>query len=217
MDGQVNTKPDLSAQLWELVRDGDVEGVSDCLKRGADPDSVPPPSYFPAHFNYSSIWSNLSEAAFRGDVEVARLLLNYGAVVDSTDVLGGTPFYWAASENNCECARLLLDRGANIHHKTKAGETPLFTAVAWNQHGTAELLFSHMDHLSIKEEIIMIVRHGLPVDLVKKKDTEMLKLLCKHGLLVSTISAEENGASLLHIAAKNGWADVLRVLLRPMD
>lgn len=45
---------------------------------------------------------------------IARLLLDFGADVNSTNSVGNTAFIWAASYGRIEIANLLLDHVANI-------------------------------------------------------------------------------------------------------
>jgi ankyrin repeat protein len=69
------------------------------LERGADPNI----------YIYST---PLHEASSRGLLEVARLLLSYGAKVDAKDWKDKTPFQVAASNGHHEITKLLLEHGA---------------------------------------------------------------------------------------------------------
>jgi ankyrin repeat protein len=55
----------------------------------------------------------LVEAALRGKLEVMRVLLEHGAVVDGRDALGQTALYHSASSGNLDGVRLLLDHDAD--------------------------------------------------------------------------------------------------------
>ena len=65
---------------------------------------------FPRNFFNSS---PLHIAAGTGNIEIARLLLNHGASVDSMAHLSGTPLHFAAANGFTVMIDLLLDAGAN--------------------------------------------------------------------------------------------------------
>ena len=67
------------------------------LEHGADPNLYESP---------------LCPVCFRGLLEVARLLLGYGAKVDAKDRDGRTPYQVAASKGHHEIMKLLLEHGA---------------------------------------------------------------------------------------------------------
>lgn len=73
--------------------------------------------------------SSLMEAAIRGDVAAAMLLLDHGAEVNAVDHRGYTPLLLAAQYDgdSPELVRLLLDRGAQIDAVAE-GETALSLA-----------------------------------------------------------------------------------------
>jgi len=60
-----------------------------------------------------------------GDLDVARLLIEKGADVNTRSKLGFTPLHNSASP---EMTKLLLENGAEINARTKSGNTPLFYA-----------------------------------------------------------------------------------------
>ena len=61
---------------------------------------------------HSDLSTALHLASSRGWLEVARLLLSYGAKVDGKDGWAKTPFQWAASKGHVEMTKLLLENGA---------------------------------------------------------------------------------------------------------
>ncbi len=63
----------------------------------------------------------LRHAAAHGHPDLARLLLERGADVNTTGHRGWTPLMSAVAENNEEMARLLIDRGADPTIKTDKG------------------------------------------------------------------------------------------------
>jgi ankyrin repeat protein len=67
-------------------------------------------------------------AARRGNVEVAEVLLDCGADIESRDSLGDTPLRRSVNCGKTAVAALLLARGADIHSTGSKGLTPLLAA-----------------------------------------------------------------------------------------
>lgn len=79
----------------------------------------------------------LATAAFRGKVEIAKVLLDAGADLETKTGSGAvygetTPLGLAAFESQLSMVALLLDRGANVNAVCLNGRTPLINAVGRN-------------------------------------------------------------------------------------
>jgi truncated hemoglobin YjbI len=70
----------------------------------------------------------LHMAARRGNVDVARALLDCGADIEARDTLGETPLRRSVNCDKTEVAALLLSRGADRHSIGSKGLTPLLAA-----------------------------------------------------------------------------------------
>jgi uncharacterized protein len=81
----------------------------------------------------------LRNAADRGETEIAKLLIDHGADVNSNDA--STPLLDAAEEGQDEIVKLLLARGAKADARV-AGDTPLLTAASRGHPGCVELLIA---------------------------------------------------------------------------
>jgi ankyrin repeat protein len=70
----------------------------------------------------------LHQAARRGDVSVAQVLLDHGATIDARDAKGETPLRRAVNCRQMEIVRLLVRQGADPHAADRRGVTPLDVA-----------------------------------------------------------------------------------------
>lgn len=77
--------------------------------------------------------SPLHFACQLGYLEVAKLLLRYGADPNMEDADDWTPLHSAAANNRLECAELLIKSGALVDAPDLAGWTPLYWAKS-NKH-----------------------------------------------------------------------------------
>ncbi|KAB8245030.1 hypothetical protein BDV35DRAFT_394293 [Aspergillus flavus] len=82
----------------------------------------------------------LSMALQRSDVEMIRILLDHGAIVDQEGATGRTSLSYAATSGNEAIVKLLLDSGANVDSKCPNGRTPLSYAAKSGHGGVVTLL-----------------------------------------------------------------------------
>ena len=90
----------------------------------------------------------LTQAAFRGDIDVVTELLNKGANVNEKDD-ANTALHLAAWEGHDEVVKLLLDRGAYVDPKGGWNKTPLVFAAEHAHIKTARLLVERGAKLDI--------------------------------------------------------------------
>ena len=86
----------------------------------------------------NSGWTALDEAAYNGEVEVIKALVEAGAEVDHADNSGWTALHVAAQESHVEIIQALLHAGADLNLAVNDGDTPLAIARA-NNHEAAVL------------------------------------------------------------------------------
>ena len=63
-----------------------------------------------------------------GRIELVKLLLDKGADINTSDMIGNTPLIIACRENNLSIVALLLRYGAKANVKNILGETPILIA-----------------------------------------------------------------------------------------
>ena len=112
-----------ASPLFFAAASGDTDKVSMLLERGARVDQKMLVIGFFA-------LTPLEMSVIRGDLNMARLLLNHGASIEDVDSNGMRPLSIAVTLNNAEMVRMLVNSGANLEHTDKFGYTPLHRATA---------------------------------------------------------------------------------------
>ena len=174
----------------------------------------------------------LTFAAREGDVESARLLLDAGAQINQVTEYGWTPLLTAVNNRNYQLAKLLLEKGADPNIANKGGWTPLYLATDNRniEGGDYPVPKADMDHLEL---IGLLLEKGAnPNARVKdntltrtiftmqwffedgatafvrasqSSDTELMKLLLKHG--ADPQIATTLGDNALTACAGIGWVE----------
>jgi ankyrin repeat protein len=85
----------------------------------------------------------LHGAAYFGQVDASRSLLQYKAEMYALDDNGQTPLHVAARYRHANVARLLLEHGADVNARDNNRSTPLLRAVNEGSLEIARLLFEH--------------------------------------------------------------------------
>ncbi|MHB2026549.1 MAG: ankyrin repeat domain-containing protein [Elusimicrobiota bacterium] len=67
-------------------------------------------------------------AALNGYTDIAKVLLDHGAMVNAQDDDKATPLHWAVLGNHLAVAKLLVSHGADVGAKDLFGDTPLHMA-----------------------------------------------------------------------------------------
>ncbi|MDP6718196.1 MAG: ankyrin repeat domain-containing protein [Pirellulaceae bacterium] len=112
----------------------------------------------------------LIDAAFRGNLEIVKLLLDRGAKVNATNRDGNTPLIAAAFMCRTEVVRLLLDQGASVNHKNELGETVLeILSRPWNEE-LARFYTDTGNSTGVKGDL----------DRIKQERPNIVKLLREH-------------------------------------
>ena len=122
---------DFEDDFLNAVWDGDVQTVSTMLAEGENPNK---------RDSYGN--NPMTLAGYAGQTEVARILLNHGADIQSSDG-SMTPLHCAAYYNRLDTARFLLSQSADITATNRYGETPRTIAERKDFSEIAELLKEH--------------------------------------------------------------------------
>ena len=147
-------------------------------------------------------------AAFEGDLELTRMILERNVDVNSQNNDGLTAFLLALKRENLDVARLLLDHNADVHVRDKHGNTPLHVA-AFTGNG-------HLDicHILLKRNAEVNSRNhheSTPLLLASERGPELVQLFLDHN--ADWHARDGDGDTLLHCAAIAGKLEVVRLLL----
>jgi ankyrin repeat protein len=130
--------------LFNSICSNQIEVVTKLLLLGCNPDTI---SVYPNAVkekwyssnkdNKTSSWghSSLGWCALKGNLEIAKLLLESGANPDFVDWFGDTPIFHAVAFNQPEMTDLLIGCGVNLWYTNKEGLTPMDLAAKnglWN-------------------------------------------------------------------------------------
>jgi hypothetical protein len=156
--GSVHAQTTVDVALRQAAQQGDLPGVKQILKRGADPNQADAlvaaienrqrrvVDYLLDHGANPNAWvrgrsrlpigaegSPVFQAANLGEPEILRDLKRRGANLDAESMVAGTvgetPLVIAARQGKIDAARLLLDFGADVNHRNPQGKTPLQEAI----------------------------------------------------------------------------------------
>jgi len=99
-----------AAPIHEAARKGDLAALSSLLNRDRSLVNERDREHEGAYEVVGKGWTPLHWAAYSGQLQAARLLLDRGADPKARDAFGFTPLHYAAEK---ELVDLLLDRGAH--------------------------------------------------------------------------------------------------------
>ena len=101
--------------LHDIIKEGNTEELINYINEGND-INVP----------YNKGEGPLHIAAYFGDIEIVKILLDNGAIIDTNNTY--TPLHIAANRGFPTIVNMLLDRNANIEAVDEDGNTPLHWA-----------------------------------------------------------------------------------------
>ncbi|KAK7023665.1 hypothetical protein SK128_011374 [Halocaridina rubra] len=92
-----------------MIRNGDRSGILAFLKKGGDPNA-----------RNQMCWTLLHLACFEGQREIAEILLDGGATVNSCTTDMSTPLHRACAQGNTSVVEMLLKKGAYINAQSNS-------------------------------------------------------------------------------------------------
>ena len=178
------------------------------IQRGADVNILAP-----------NKWTLLHSAAFKGWLEIVRMLLDHGSNVSAENELGESPLHlvsqgeYPLQEDGVGIARLFLERGVDFNGQKKNKWTPLHSAAFGGKLGITQVLLNHGANPNVENE------HGeTPMHLLsqgKYGSSEhvvgIARLLLERGMDVDT--QDQYHETALHSAAFMGRLEIAKALL----
>jgi uncharacterized protein len=108
-----NHDPELYEEFSIAIAQGDVEKVRECIARGVN-----------IHLSHIDDHTPLGAAAFEGDLEIVKILLDSGADVNARQLSDGfTALMDAVAGGHLEIVRTLVEAGARVNLQSYQGDT----------------------------------------------------------------------------------------------
>ncbi|EGD83106.1 hypothetical protein PTSG_03747 [Salpingoeca rosetta] len=145
----------------------------------------------------------LHTACIEGSVKVATLLVRSGAHVNARDMDWWTPLHTAAACGQWRIARLLINNGADLRAVTADGELAIDLA---DEDKVRDLLLAEMEKAGISEGEHEQLKSKPADDFM-----EYVSSVIEKGNDINEPDAD--GATLVHVAACNGWIEPLKLLI----
>ncbi|XP_039644543.1 caskin-2-like isoform X3 [Perca fluviatilis] len=171
------------------------------------------------NINYqdSDGFSALHHAALTGTPELLSLLLEAQATVDIKDINGMRPLHYAAWQGKADSVLLLLRAGASVNSTSHDGQVPLHLSAQYGHYEVSEMLLQHQSNPCMKNKA-----KKTPLDLTCEFGRlKVAQLLLSSNMVAALLEGEGEHDSLdppsttpLHLAARNGHKDIIKLLLK---
>jgi ankyrin repeat protein len=165
-------------------------------------------------------WTLLHSAAFRGRLEIVRMLLDRGANPNAENKWNATPLHlvsrgkYNSQERGVGIARLLLERGVDVNASSKSLVTPLHWVASNGRLGIARVLLDHgasPNAQTEKGETALHIVSGCEYD-SEEHGVGIARLLLEHGVDIHTPMKKGHNTAF-HLAAWNGRLEIVQLLL----
>ncbi|KAE8284555.1 Caskin-2 CASK-interacting protein 2 [Larimichthys crocea] len=171
------------------------------------------------NINYqdSDGFSALHHAALTGTTELLSLLLEAQATVDIKDINGMRPLHYAAWQGKADSVLLLLRAGASVNSPSLDGQIPLHLSAQYGHYEVSEMLLQHQSNACLMNKA-----KKTPLDLACEFGRlKVAQLLLSSNMVAALLEGDGGHDSLdsatttpLHLAARNGHKDIIKLLLK---
>uniref|UniRef100_A0A9J7X6H0 Caskin-2 n=1 Tax=Cyprinus carpio carpio TaxID=630221 RepID=A0A9J7X6H0_CYPCA len=164
------------------------------------------PSFTPDGAFYFS----LHHAALTGTTDLLSLLLEAQATVDIKDSNGMRPLHYAAWQGKADSVLKLLRAGASVNGASQDGQIPLHLAAQYGHYEVSEMLLQHQSNPCAVNKA-----KKTPMDLACEFGRlKVTQLLLSSNMVVALLEGNGRDNTPLHLAARNGHKDIIRLLLK---
>ncbi|XP_051771058.1 caskin-2 isoform X3 [Ctenopharyngodon idella] len=155
-------------------------------------------------------FSALHHAALTGTTDLLSLLLEAQATVDIKDSNGMRPLHYAAWQGKAETVLMLLRAGASVNGASQDGQIPLHLAAQYGHYEVSEMLLQHQSNPCTVNKV-----KKTPLDLACEFGRlKVTQLLLNSNMVVALLEGNGRDNTPLHLAARNGHKDIIRLLLK---
>ncbi|KAI1896669.1 hypothetical protein AGOR_G00097140 [Albula goreensis] len=204
--------------LLQAVKNGDLLSAQKLLAKVKANRSKLLGSTKRLNVNYqdSDGFSALHHAALTGTTDLIALLLEAQATVDIKDSNGMRPLHYAAWQGKADSVLMLLRAGAAVNGASQDGQIPLHLAAQYGHYEVSEMLLQHQSNPCLINKA-----KKTPLDLACEFGRlKVAQLLLSSNMIVALLEGERREGSdsgfntPLHLAARNGHKDIIRLLLK---
>ncbi|XP_016346402.1 caskin-2-like [Sinocyclocheilus anshuiensis] len=155
-------------------------------------------------------FSALHHAALTGTTDLLSLLLEAQATVDIKDSNGMRPLHYAAWQGKADSVLMLLRAGASVNGASQDGQIPLHLAAQYGHYEVSEMLLQHQSNPCVVNKA-----KKTPLDLACEFGRlKVTQLLLSSNMVVALLEGNSRDNTPLHLAARNGHKDIIRLLLK---
>jgi ankyrin repeat protein len=185
--------------LYNRIGMEDFEASQLLLENGADPNGSPKSSHA----------RPLVGAAQTGQVNIATLLLRYGANPNMADKNGTSALLWAMDGGYLDMVKLLLSSGAGTEAVGPDGMTPLLWAASKQKIRLLELLVENKANINARD-LAGQTAIMLAASTTEAASVPVLQFLLANGADIHI--RDDKGFTALDLAKEQGFDDVIAIL-----
>ncbi|XP_053095164.1 caskin-2 isoform X13 [Pangasianodon hypophthalmus] len=205
-------------ELLQAIKNGDVSSTQKLLAKFKGSRNKLLSSTKRLNINYQDPegFSALHHAALTGTTDLLSLLLEAHATVDIRDSNGMRPLHYAAWQGKTDSVLMLLRAGASVNGASQDGQIPLHLAAQYGHYDVSEMLLQHQSNPCIVNKA-----KKTPLDLACEFGRlKVVQLLLSSNMITALLEGDSGDTidtafnTPLHLAARNGHKDIIRILLK---